>query len=356
MISYIIRRILLMFPTVIGITIVVFTVMSLSPGGIGGSLLSEEGAMRPEEREARRRYLNARFGLDQPPPIQYLRWLNKVSPIGFRTNADGSLGSFGFKYPDLGRSFVRERPVVDMVADALPVTLLLNLLTIPIIYSVAVSSGIYTAARKGSLADVGLGVVYIALWSLPTMWAGVMIVGFLANRDIIQLFPTGGLNDPSEAAMTFLPTFSGGFQRGWLLDRLWHLVGPVICMTYGGFAFLSKLMRATVLENLSADFVRTARAKGVAEKQILFRHVLRNSILPLITVAAGILPGLLGGSIIIERIFSLNGMGNLAISAIEVRDAEVVLSITLVISIISTFSLLLADLCYAVADPRVSYE
>jgi ABC-type dipeptide/oligopeptide/nickel transport system permease component len=115
-------------------------------------------------------------------------------------------------------------------------------------------------------------------------------------------------------------------------------------------------MRASMLENLAADFVRTARAKGVSDHAVLFRHVLRNSILPLITVAAGILPGLLGGSLIVEKIFSINGMGNLMIDAIYMRDRELVLSVTFVISIISTMSLLLADICYALADPRVSYE
>jgi microcin C transport system permease protein len=356
MLNYIIRRILLMIPTVIGITFVVFTVMYASPGGVGGSLLSEEGAMRPEERQARRRYLNERFGLDRPFHEQYLRWLHRVLPIGVKTNDDGSR-TFGFKVPDLGRSFVRERPVSEMILEALPVTLTLNLLTIPIIYVISISTGIYTAARRGGTFDISIGVVYIALWSLPTMWVGVMLVGFLANRDILQLFPTGGLSSPEAAYMTFLPSWSGGqFERGWLLDRLWHLAAPVICMTYGGFAFLAKLMRSSVLENLSMDFVRTARAKGVDEKGVLFRHVLRNSVLPLITVAAGILPGLLGGSIVVESIFSLNGMGKMSIEAINVRDSEVVLSTTLVISLISTMSLLLADICYALADPRVSYE
>src|SRR5690606_33528409 len=153
--------------------------------------------------------------------------------------------------------------------------------------------------------------------------------------------------------MAFLPRFTeAGWQRGWLLDAAWHLVLPVICLTYGGFAFLSKLMRAAMLENLAADFVRTARAKGVQERVVLFRHVLRNSILPLITVAAGLLPGLLGGSIVIEQIFSINGMGRLMIEAINQRDRELVLSITFVISLISLLSLLLSDILYAVADPR----
>lgn len=357
MLHYIIRRLLLMIPTLLGITLVVFWVMALAPGGVGASLLSAEGSMRPEEREIYRQYLNQRYGLDQPKWVQYLRWANQISPIGFAVNESGDLGNLTFKTPDLGRSFTRQRPVATLVAEALPITLLLNLITVPLIYAIAVTAGIYAAKHRGKAFDIGTGVTFIALWSLPVMWVGVMLIGFFASRDFIQLFPTGGLHSTLSDQMTFLPRFTAaGWDRGWLLDAAWHLVLPVICLTYGGFAFLSKLMRAAMLENLAADFVRTARAKGVHERVILFRHVLRNSILPLITVAAGLLPGLLGGSVVIEQIFSINGMGRLMIEAINQRDRELVLSITFVISLISLLSLLLSDILYAVADPRVSYE
>ena len=357
MLSYVIRRVLLMFPTIVGITFVVFFVMWLSPGGVGGTLLSDEGAMRPEERQAREAYLDQRFGLKKPFIAQYGKWLNNVMPVGVKDAGQGWPASWavGLKVPDLGRSFTRERPVTDMIREALPVTLTLNLLTLPLIYGVALSAGIVTASRKGSGLDVSVGLLFIALWSLPVMWVGVMLIGFLANRDYLPLFPTGGLSSPLAAGWGFFPNFHD-HTPGWLADRLWHLAGPVLCLTYGGFAFLSKLTRSSVLENLAADFVRTARAKGATEKTILFRHVLRNGILPLITVASSILPSLLGGSVIVENIFSLNGMGKMSLEAITVRDREVVLSTTLVIAVISTVSLLVADLCYVLADPRVSYE
>jgi len=127
-------------------------------------------------------------------------------------------------------------------------------------------------------------------------------------------------------------------------------------MTYGGFAFLSKLMRAAVLENINADFARTARAKGLSDRVVLFRHVVSNSVLPLITVAASILPSLLGGSLIVESIFSLNGMGRLMIDAIKMKDQELVLSETCVVALIGLVSLIIADIGYAMADPRVTYE
>ncbi len=356
---YIARRLILMVPTLVGITLVVFMTMALSPGGVGGSLLNVEGSMRAEEAQALRQYYERRYGLDRPLHIQYLRWLNQASPIGFEIDQGGQRGAFGFKAPDLGESFVKNRPVLDVVFEALPITLLLNAIAIPLIYGVAITAGIYAAKHRGQLFDVGTGVVFIALWSLPTMWVGVMLIGFMANQDYWQGFPTGGVHDTLSDTMAFLPTWGTNgqpFQPGWLLDACWHLVLPVVCLTYGGFAFLSKLMRASMLENLAADFVRTARAKGVAPRVVLFRHVLRNSILPMITMAAGILPGLLGGSLIVEKIFSLNGMGSLMIEAIFTRDRELVLSVTFVVSLVSLLSLLLADICYAIADPRVSYE
>ncbi len=362
--NYIARRLLLMIPTLVGITLVVFSVMALSPGGIGTSLLNE-GSMRAEERQALRSYYEKRYGLNKPWYIQYAKWLNQVSPVGLETHDDGTLGSLTIKKPNLGESFIRNRPVLDIVLEALPITLLLNFISIPIIYAIAITAGIHAAKHRGKLFDISSGTVFIALWSLPTMWVGVMLIGFLANKDFIQLFPTGSVHDTVAGNMTFLPDWPAAEaatqtslweRRGWLIDTCWHLILPIICLSYGGFAFLSKLMRAAMLENLTADFVRTARAKGVSEHVVLYRHVLRNSILPLITVAAGILPSLLGGSLIVESIFSINGMGKLMIDAIFMRDRELVLSVTFVISLVSLLSLLLADISYAIADPRVSYD
>jgi ABC-type dipeptide/oligopeptide/nickel transport system permease component len=358
MLNYIIRRLLLMIPTLIGITLVAFLVMAWAPGGVGGNLRMAEGNMRPDQRAAIEKYLNHRFGRDKPLPIQYLHWLNQVSPIGFRTSDDnGDLHHFGLKAPDLGESWLRGQPVMRVIAEALPPTLLLNLITAPIVYVISILSGIYAARHRGKFFDVGSGTLFLALWSMPTMWIGVMLLGFFASKDYHQYFPTGDLHNTTAMTEQFLPHRSAsGFQAGWLLDTVWHLTLPVICLTIGAFAFLSKLMRASMLENISADFARTARAKGLGERVVLFRHVLRNSLLPMITVAAGILPGLLGGSLIVEKIFSIKGMGPLMIDAIFQKDQELVMSETLVVGLVGLISLLIADLCYVIADPRVTYE
>ena len=145
-------------------------------------------------------------------------------------------------------------------------------------------------------------------------------------------------------------------QNGYLLDRVWHLVLPIIALSYGGLAFLAKLTRSSLLENLAADYARTARAKGVDEESVLWRHVFRNSLLPLITVSATLLPSLLAGSVIVESIFSIDGMGKLAVEAVQTRDRELVLSVTLISGLLTLVGYLLADIAYALVDPRVSYD
>lgn len=400
-----------MVPTLAGITLVVFVVMAASPGGLGAQALVDGSQLEPQARAALEAYYNRRYGLDQPPPVQYLRWLNAISPVGFTREADGSLGAFSFfKGSDLGESFRYGRPVSALLAERVPVTLLLNLLTIPLIYVLAIAVGVRAGARAGGRFDVASNVVLLGLWSVPSMLAGVLLIGFFASAQYWHWFPTGGLSSREALQAPFLPYFPtagaalaavgcilggtaasvmlalrrgagaawvmvcglcglvagiwlaratgalAGVQAGFLLDRLWHLALPVLVLSYGGLAFLAKLARSAVLENLAADYARTARAKGVAEADVLWRHVFRNSLLPLITVSAGLLPGLLAGSVVVESLFGIDGMGKLAVEAVQTRDRELVLSVTLVSGVLTLVGYLLADLAYALADPRVSYD
>ena len=411
MLVYVFRRLLLMVPTLAGITLVVFVVMAASPGGLGAQALVDGSQLEPQARAALEAYYNRRYGLDQPPPVQYLRWLNAISPVGFTREADGSLGAFSFfKGSDLGESFRYGRPVSALLAERVPVTLLLNLLTIPLIYVLAIAVGVRAGARAGGRFDVASNVVLLGLWSVPSMLAGVLLIGFFASAQYWLWFPTGGLSSREALQAPFLPYFPtagaalaavgcilggtaasvmlalrrgagavwvmvcglcglvagiwlaratgalAGVQAGFLLDRLWHLALPVLVLSYGGLAFLAKLARSAVLENLAADYARTARAKGVAEADVLWRHVFRNSLLPLITVSAGLLPGLLAGSVVVESFFGIDGMGKLAVEAVQTRDRELVLSVTLVSGVLTLVGYLLADLAYALADPRVSYD
>jgi peptide/nickel transport system permease protein len=266
-------------------------------------------------------------------------------------------GTVSLALPDLGTSFARGRPVFDLIITALPVTLLLNLIAFPIVYLVAIPCGMLAAVRQGRWQDVTLGGIFVALWSIPTVWAGVLCLGYLASDQYLGAFPVGGLNDKGADTFTFLPTWGEmGFERGFLLDTLWHIALPVLCLVYGGFAVLSKQTRAAMLENFNADYVRTAKAKGVEQKTIVFAHVFRNSLLPLITMFATVFPATLAGSVVIERIFSVPGMGSMVIEAIYLRDREVLLANTLMIAAVNLLALLLADILYALADPRISYK
>src|ERR1700722_10575641 len=359
MFTYLLRRTLLMFPTVIGITALVFFSMALSPGGIGGQLISQLQFSHKNLADSQRvlDYYEKRYGLKKPAIVQYGRWLNLISPIGFAPNEDGTLGRFGFKYPSLGESLNEHRPVSALLAESLPITLLLNIISVPFVYGYGAMSGITSAQQRGKAYDKIVGFSQLAAWSVPTVWAGVMLIGFLSNRQYIELFPTSGLHEIEAVNMPFLPHFPAhGWDRGWLLDSIWHLILPVFCLSYGGSAYLSKLTRASVLENLSSDYSRTARAKGLSQRVVLYRHVLRNSVLSLITVAASILPAMIGGSVIVETIFSVPGMGQLLVNAVIARDRELVLAITFIGGVIGVLSTLLRDILYAAADPRVVYD
>ncbi|MGD8931750.1 MAG: ABC transporter permease [Chromatiales bacterium] len=461
MLTYLLRRLLLMLPTLLGITLVVFLVMAASPGGISAQSLVEGQNLDPEAKKEIEAYYNRLYGLDDPPYLQYLRWLNNVSPIGFTFDEDNQLSGFSFtKGSDLGRSFRYGRPVTDLLAERVPITVLLNVLSIPVVYLLALLVGVRAAVERGRSFDISSGMIMLALWSVPTMLAGVLLIGFFANQQYWHWFPTAGLSERLALDQPFLPHWSslwdlgllfvclmlaialflslakqagktlrilflglcwaglgllmiqqlpesgrslllwiltpslfallagwlastdytlmrqlgflatgllvgsllavylmqGSWVRGFLLDRLWHLVLPVVCLSYGGFAGLAKLTRTAVLENLLSDYARTARAKGLSESLVLWRHVFRNSLLPLITVAASLLPSLLAGSVIVESIFSIEGMGKLAVEAVQTRDRELVLSITLIGGLLTLLGYLLADLLYALADPRVSYE
>ena len=456
MTDYLLRRLLMMIPTLLGMTLVVFIVMAASPGGLSASSLIS-GQMEPEAKKALEDYYNRRYGLDDPLPLQYLRWLNNISPVGFETDPLSGESRFSFwKGADLGDSLYYGRSVADLLKERVPVTLLLNLLSVPLIYLLAIVLGVQAARKRGSLFDRISGTLLLGLWSLPTMLAGILLIGFLASEQYLHWFPVSGLSYREAVDMPFLPHWDtlvaglltvvllslstcfalwsmlklsanhrqavvalsvlvflvlfyitghigvtgalailligalltvqatsaasvlrasayliflltmsvlslkffapGEFTRGFLLDRVWHLVLPVICLSYGGIAYLAKLTRSGVLENLRANFARTARAKGLHESEILWHHVFRNSLLPLITVAASVLPGLLAGSIIVETLFSIDGMGKLAVEAVQGRDRELVLSITLISGLLTLFSYLIADILYALVDPRVSYE
>ena len=318
-----------MIPTILGITIMVFAISRIAPGdpvslsmGPGGQLDAERAA---DVREARMRL----YGLDKPVPVQYVNWLWRV--VRF----------------DFGDSIKHHRPVIDLIKKRFPITLTLNLIAFFLIYTISIPMGVFSAVRHKLFFDRASSVILFMLWALPSMWVGQMLIGYFCGPTFVNWFPPAGLSSNNADILPFFP---------WLADRLWHLTLPVLCLTYSGFAYLTKVVRAGMLENLRADYVRTARAKGLSDWTVIIRHAFRNSVIPVITIMATLLPAMLGGSVIIEQIFSVPGMGLLAFEAVTTRDYNVVMAVATIGGLMNLIGLLLGDIAYAVADPRISYE
>jgi peptide/nickel transport system permease protein len=328
MTTYIIRRLLLMIPTLLGITVVVFAISRTAPGnpvslsmGRGGMLDAQRAA---DVREARMHL----YGLDKPVYVQYATWLGRVARL------------------DFGDSIKHHRPVIELIKERLPITLILNFISFVLIYAISIPMGILSAVGRKKFLDRASSVILLMLWSLPSMWVGQMLIGYLCGPPL-NWFPPAGLSSNNAEQFLFFP---------WLVDRLWHLVLPVFCLTYAGFAYLTKLVRAGMLDNLRADYVRTARAKGLSNWAVIFRHAFRNSVIPVITITATLLPAMFGGSVIIEKIFSISGMGLLAFEAVTTRDYNVVMGVATIAGFLNLIGLLLADIAYAMVDPRISFE
>ena len=329
MASYLIRRILLMIPTLLGITVMVFAISRAAPGDPVSLSMGPGGQMDAQRAADVRKVRMALYGLDKPIHIQYFNWLKRTVKL------------------DFGDSIKHHRPVIDLVKERLPITLVLNLISLFAVYLISIPLGIFTAVRQGKFFDRASSVVLFMLWSLPSMWVGQMLIGYFCGPTFKNWFPPAGLSSNFADSLPFFP---------WLGDRLWHLVLPVICLSYAELAYLTKQVRAGMLDNLRADYVRTARAKGLDNLTVVFRHAFRNSVIPIITIMATLLPAMIGGSVIIESIFSIPGMGRLAFEAITTRDYNIVMAVATIAGFLNLAGLLLADVAYVVADPRITFE
>src|SRR5581483_918525 len=207
--------------------------------------------------------------------------------------------------------------------------------------------GIYSSTHENTLSDKILTVILYILYSLPSFWVATILILYLCGGDYLHWFPLTGLNSMGAEQMSF---------GQWLLDRIWHLVLPVFCLTYAELAFVSRLMRAGMLETIRQDYIRTARAKGLSEKVVVYKHAFRNSLIAIVTVLGFLLPALLGGSVIIESIFTIPGMGQLGFEAILSRDYPVVMAISTIAAFLTMIGLLLSDVLYALVNPTISLE
>ncbi len=253
----------------------------------------------------------------------------------------------GFIRADFGFSYTDKRPVWSKMKDALPWTLLLNAISLFLAYLFSIPLGVWSARRKGTIADRITTFVLFLMNSLPSFWIATMLITFLTTSEYgMNFFPTFGLGDIDDE-MTW---FEIAMERGY------HLILPVFCLTYGSLAYLSRQMRGGLLTVLRQDYIRTARAKGLDEGRVVWRHAFRNSLIPIITIFASIFPAAIAGSFIAESIFSIPGMGKLSLDALFSRDYPVVFTVMMLSAILTMVGNLFADIMYAVVDPRISFN
>jgi len=384
MINYIIKRLLLIPPMVLGITMISFVIISMAPGTSGqsgGGDMSSTRRMTKQQEEV----LKNTFHVGRPLHQRYLLWLGVMQPEPtveqqleltqevFMTGEPMSVrlaawerltpeqqqqyraqgnapAKRGLIFGDFGRSVATPTvKVSDKILEALPVTLVISLMVYFVLYIVSIPMGIYSATHHNSAGDKVSTVGLFVLYSLPSFWVAVLLMKLMVELKQAGLphLPFHGLWPPGSEDM---PT----------LQLLWEttlrLFLPVLASSYAGVATLSRFMRVGMLDIIRSDFIRTARSKGCSENVVIYKHALRNSLIPMVTIIAGLLPGLIGGSVIIESIFGIRGMGLLAYEAVLTRDYTLLMAEFTLAAILTLLGLLASDILYVVVDPRISLD
>ncbi|MDP9371820.1 MAG: ABC transporter permease [Chloroflexota bacterium] len=313
MLAYTIRRVLLAIPVMLMVATAVFLLLRLTPGDPAGVILG------PDATEDRRRELRRELGLEDPLPVQYVRWLGKV--------ARG----------DLGRSLFLNKPVTAALLERAQPTLLLTIMALTVAIAIGLPTGVIAARQRGSWLDLGSMAVAMTGIAMPTFWLGLNLIFIFAV--LLRWLPVAG----------YQPLSAGPWES------LRYMILPAITLGVAQGALLARMTRSMMLEVLGQDYVRTARAKGLAERNVVIRHALRNAFIPLLTVIGLSFAALMSGAVVTEQIFNLPGVGRLLIQAIGRRDFPLVQGAVLVIAAIYVLINLLVDLLYAVVDPRIHH-
>lgn len=341
MLTYLVRRLVLIIPTFIGITLLTFVIINLAPGSPieqklqairfgsamggsegGGGKIRESGVSQ-EVVEA----LKKQYGFDKPIHERYLIWLKNISRL------------------DFGNSFTYEEPVVDVIMSKMPVSLQFGVTSLLLTYLVCIPLGMRMAIKAGSFYDRGVGFGLNFLYAIPPLVLGIFLITVFAGK--LDLFPIGGIKSDNYEELT---------SAAKIWDRAHHFILPLICYTIGGFTQISYLMRNSMLEVIKSDYTRTARAKGLTEKVVLYKHALRNALIALVPGVAGFFGVFLAGSLIIERLFNLDGIGLLGYQSVLARDYNVIMGLTFISSLILVFGRILTDVVYVLVDPRIDFK
>lgn len=340
MFVYLVRRLLLMIPTLFGITLLTFAIINLAPGSpveqklqairFGSSMGGGGGGGHAQDTGVNQEVIDAlkkQYGFDKPVHVRYWIWLKNLSRL------------------DFGDSFTYEEPVMDVITSKFPVSLQFGVTSIILTYLVCIPLGMRMAIRAGSKEDRSIGFALNMTYSLPPLILGIFLITILASR--WDLFPIGGFRSDNWAELSNWDAFK---------DRVHHFALPLICYMIGGFTELSYLMRNSMLEVTKSDFVRTARAKGLKERVVLYKHALRNALIALVPGVASFFGVFLTGSIVIEKLFNLDGIGLLGYQSVLSRDYNVIMGLTFISSLILLVGRVLSDVLYILIDPRIDFE
>lgn len=321
MLTLISKKSLELIITLLGITILSFFIIHLAPGKPTDILTEFNPKITPEAREMLEEY----YGLNEPIVVQYSMWLKRVVKL------------------DFGNSFSSDhRPVWDKIKERIPITLLINVLSIVVIFFIAIPVGVFSATHQYSFFDKISTVVVFVGFAAPAFWLALLLMMLFGVH--LHLLPISGIKSLNYDSLT---TF------GKVLDMGKHLLLPVFVSSFGGVAGISRYMRSSMLEVIRQDYMTTARAKGLPERKVIYRHGLKNALLPIVTILGLSVPGLIGGSVIFEQIFAIPGMGQLFYMSVMTRDYPLVMGVLTIGAVLTLFGNMLADIGYAMVDPRV---
>lgn len=321
--NYIIMRLFGIIPVLLGISVISFAVIHLAPGG---PVEVSTGLNIKVSLEAREKLIK-QYGLDKPIYIQYVNWLRRLFTL-----------DFGFSYQD-------GRKVIIKIAERIPITLIINILSVFLILLVAIPIGVSSAVKQGSFYDRSMTVFVFMGFAIPGFWLGLMLMLLFGIR--LGWLPIQGITSLDFDILSGLGKF---------LDITRHLALPVFVSAFGSLAGMSRYMRSNMLEVLHQDYIRTARAKGLPESTVVYKHALKNAVLPVITILGLAVPGLIGGSVIFESMFGIPGIGRLFYESVMARDYPLIMAVLVIGAFLTLVGNLLADISYSLADPRIRYE
>ncbi len=314
---FIVRRLIQAIPTLFGIMLLTFLLTRLSPADPVDLMVGGVVDIRASDRDALRETL----GLNRPLPVQFADWLGHAAQL------------------DFGKSFYYHRPAIELIGERIPNSLQLSVAALLLSLLVGVPLGVIAALNRGRAVDHAIRLVSVVGHAVPAFWFGLLFVLILGVQ--LRWFPIGSMNALG--------------REGDLIDRLWHMVGPVLTLALAGIANYPRFLRTEVLEILGQDYVRTARSKGLREKAVVRAHVLRNAFIPVVTLLGGILTIIIGGSVVVEQIFTWPGLGRLLFEAALNKDYPVVQAAVVIASTLLLLSFVLRDIAYAWVDPRIKH-